>query len=223
MAVMGNHNDRSEIFRKEVFQPRNGINIQMVGRFVHENDVRIAEQCLCEQDFHLFVTGEVAHGLVQQIFGKSQSLQELGNIRFRFPAVQFCKFGFEFRSMVAVLFGEVRLCIQGIFFLHDGIEPFIAHNHRVENGVGIIGEVVLLQNAHPEFFRDGNFSGCGWQNTAQNFQERGFSSTVCTDDPIAVSGVELQIDVLKEGVAAELEADVGYSNHEYSFQNTKSI
>ena len=64
MAVMGNHNDRSEIFRKEVFQPCNGINVQMVGRFVHENDVRIAEQCLCEQDFHLFVTGEVAHGLV---------------------------------------------------------------------------------------------------------------------------------------------------------------
>ena len=43
VAVMGNHDNGTEVLGQKVLQPRNGINIQMVGRLVHEDNIRIAE------------------------------------------------------------------------------------------------------------------------------------------------------------------------------------
>ena len=99
---MGDNNYRTEIFGQKVFQPGNGINVQVVGRLVHEDDVRISEQRLSQENFHLFITGQISHLLIEQVFGKSQALNQLRGIGFRFPSVQFCKFGFQLRSQNAV-------------------------------------------------------------------------------------------------------------------------
>ena len=60
--------------------------------------------------------------------------------------------------------------------------------------------MITVSNVSLQFGGDTLFKNVNLQNTAQNFQERGFSGTVCTDDPKAVSGVELQVDVLKNSV-----------------------
>ena len=47
--------------RQEVFQPVNGINIQVVRRLIEQQDVRIAKQRLCEEYAHLFTASEIRH------------------------------------------------------------------------------------------------------------------------------------------------------------------
>ena len=182
VAVMGNHDNGTEVLGQKVLQPRNGINIQMVGRLVHEDNIRIAEQSLCQQDFHLFITGEVCHLLIEQFFRQTQPLNQLGSVGFRLPAVQFSEFRFQFRSQNTVLLGKILLGIEGIFLLHDVVQPLVAHNNGIQNGIGIIGEVILFEDTHAEIFRNGHFTGSRFQLTAENFQECGFSGTVAADD-----------------------------------------
>ena len=105
------------------------------------------------------------------------------------------------------------LGIEGILLLHDIIEPLVAHNNGIQDSIGIIGKVILLEDAHAEIFRDRDLTGGGFQLTAENFQECGFSGTVCADDAIAVAGIELKVYIFKQRVAAELQTDIGNSNH----------
>ena len=210
---MGNHDDRTEILGQKVLQPGDGVNVQVVGRLVHEDDIRIAEQRLRQQDFHLFVTGQVRHLLIEQTFRQTQTLDQLRGVCLCLPAVQFGKLRLQLRCQDAVLFGEVLLGVESVFLLHDVIQPLVAHDNGIQDSVCVVGEVILLEDAHAEIFGDGHLAGGGLELTAENFQKRGFSGTVCADDAVTVAGVELKVYILKQRVAAELQTDIGNSNH----------
>ena len=153
--------------------------------------------------------------LIEQFFRQAQPLNQLGSVGFRLPAVQFSEFRFQFRSQNAVLLGKILLGIEGIFLLHDVIQPLVAHNNGIQNGIGIIGEVILFEDTHAEIFRNGHFTGSRFQLTAENFQKCGFSGTVCTDNTVAVAGVELQVYIFEQRIAAELQTNIRNSNHNY--------
>ena len=53
---MGYHNHRVFKIDKEFFEPCNGVQIQMVGRLVEEQDVGVAEQGLREKHLYLLRT-----------------------------------------------------------------------------------------------------------------------------------------------------------------------
>ena len=56
IAVMGNHDHCIFKVDQELFQPVDGVHIQMVGRLVQKQNVRIAKQSLCQQDFNFLTT-----------------------------------------------------------------------------------------------------------------------------------------------------------------------
>ena len=56
IAVMGNHDHGIFKVDQEFLQPVDGVHIQMVGGLVEKQDVRIAKQSLCQQDFNLLTT-----------------------------------------------------------------------------------------------------------------------------------------------------------------------
>ena len=49
---MAHHDDGIFEINQEILQPRNGIEIQMVGRLVEEQDIRIAKKGLGQKNFH---------------------------------------------------------------------------------------------------------------------------------------------------------------------------
>ena len=53
---MGNHDHGIFKVDQEFLQPVDRIHIQMVGGLVEKQDVRIAKQSLCQQDFNLLTT-----------------------------------------------------------------------------------------------------------------------------------------------------------------------
>ena len=53
VTVMGYHDNGILKVDQELLQPCDRVQIQMVGRLVEEQDVRIAEQCLCQENFDL--------------------------------------------------------------------------------------------------------------------------------------------------------------------------
>jgi len=66
VTVMGHHDYRILKINQELFQPCNGIQVQMVGRLVQKQYIRIAEQGLGQQHLYLLGAQQAAHlGIVK--------------------------------------------------------------------------------------------------------------------------------------------------------------
>ena len=99
--------------------------------------------------------------------------------------------------------------------LHHIIEPLVAHDDRVQDCIGIVGKLVLLQNRHPQTGLDGDLSlGC-LQLSGEQPQKGRFSGAVGADDAVAVAGEKLEIDVLEQERPAELEGHIADCDHSF--------
>ncbi len=76
VAVVGDDDDGVFEVGQEVFEPKDGLYVKVVGRFVQEQDVGITKECLGKQDPYFFLVGEVFHELVVRGFGDVESAQE---------------------------------------------------------------------------------------------------------------------------------------------------
>ena len=130
---MGYNDDGIVKIDQEFFEPFNSRQIQVVGRFVKEQNVRISEKCLCKKDFDLLASGQVSHLSVVDFGFDSESVQKGGSIRFCFPSVHLSEFTLEFAGANAVFVSEVFFGIDGFFFFHDLIQSGISHNNGIQN------------------------------------------------------------------------------------------
>ena len=58
---MGDDNDRVFKVEQEILQPLYGSEIQVVGRLVEQQDIRIAKERLSKQHLHLIIAVELLH------------------------------------------------------------------------------------------------------------------------------------------------------------------
>ena len=221
---MGHHDDDALIIHEEAFQPGDGVNIQTIGGLVQQNDVRLSEQRAGQQHLHLLALGQGAHQAIEHSVVQTQTLQELSGFGFGFPAIQLGKLRFQLCGTVAVLFGKVLFCIEGILFLEHFIQPGIALQNGLKNGKLLIGKVILLQNRHTALGVDHHFALAGFQLTGKELEKCGFTRAVGADHTIAVAGLEQQVDMGKQVLAAEIQAKIRYSNHlwESSYSSQKN-
>ena len=123
VTVMRYNDDGTLIICQKIFQPCNGMNVQMVGRLVKQHDIRLAEQRLCQQNLDLFCVRTVLHAAVQNVIClESQTLQQASRFGICIPAVQLCKFCFQLGSADAIFIGKIFLCVDGVLFLHNFIQ-----------------------------------------------------------------------------------------------------
>ena len=66
MAIMRNNDHRASARVENVFQPADGIDVEVVGRFVQQQDVRVGKQRLRQQHAQLEARGDFAHQAVMQ-------------------------------------------------------------------------------------------------------------------------------------------------------------
>ena len=130
----------------------------MVGRLVEQDDFRLTEERLREKHFDLVAVVEGAECGVGVDVAQTQTAEQLGNVGFRVPAVQLGEFPFQLGSFDAVLLSEIRLGIERVLFLNDFIEPRIAHNNGVHDGKVVVSKVVLFEDRHSHFLRNGHFA-----------------------------------------------------------------
>ena len=185
----------------------------MVGGLVQQDDVRLAEQRLGQQDLHLLLGGQRAHLAVQDVLGQPQALDQAAHVALCLPAVHIGELRLQLAGLHAVLVSEVLLGVEGVLLLHDVVEPLVAHDDRVQHGVLVVLEVVLLQHAHPLVLGDHHLAGGGLQVPGEDAEEGGLPRAVGTDDAVAVTGSEFQVHVLEQGLSAEIETDVIDCDH----------
>ena len=145
---MGDNDDCILKSDEELLQPLNCAQIQVVGRLVKEQDIRIAEQGLGKQDLDLDRTLKCSHDLMVKLRLYAEAVEQGFRIRLGFPAVHLRELSLELSCFYAVLICEVFLHVEGILLFHDIIEPSVAHDDCVKDLVLIVFEVVLFQEGY---------------------------------------------------------------------------
>ena len=194
---MGYDNDGIFEIDQEIFQPGDSIQIQVVCRFVQKKDIGIAKKSFGKQDFYLFITVQSIHNGIVEFRIDAKAVQQHGSVGFRFPAVHFGEFAFQLAGAETVFIGEIFFGINRVFFFHDLVKAFVAHNDYIHNGIVVIFEMILLQNGHTLPGSDENIAFCCFQFAGQYFQKRGFTGSVCADKPVTVSFGEFDVYIFE--------------------------
>ncbi|CDD62200.1 uncharacterized protein BN684_02026 [Clostridium sp. CAG:505] len=204
MSVVGYDNNGIFKVHQEAFQPFDSMQVQMVGRFVQQQDVRIAEERLCQQDFHLLGTCQFFHFYIMEFVGNTQTIQEDFRVGFGRPAVQFRKFPFQFGNLDAIFIGKVLFRVKGFFFLHNVIETFVAVQNGFHNFKFVEHEVVLFQYCHTFTGSNEYRAFVGFQFTCQYFQKCGLAGTVSTNESVAVAFGKVDVHIIEQYASAVL-------------------
>ena len=168
MTVVGYDDNGADIVHQKILQPADGCHIQMVGRLVEQDDFRLTEQRLRQQNLDLLLVAHCRHLLIQKVLVQSQTLEQLADFGFYFPAAQFGKFCFQRCCQLAVLLGEIFFVVQRILLLHDFIQARVALDDGVQHRESVISKVVLLEDGHTLPVRDFDRAGGRLQLAGQN-------------------------------------------------------
>lgn len=74
---------------QRLLQPADGVDVQVVRRFVEQQDVRVREQRLCQQHTQLPAWRDFAHRAVMLFNRNTDAQQQFARTRFRRVAVHF--------------------------------------------------------------------------------------------------------------------------------------
>ena len=213
VTVVRHHDDRVFEVDKELLQPSDGIEIQMVRRLVQKKDVGVSEQGPGKKHLHLQGAVQVLHQRVVVIRLHAETIEQVRRIALGVPAVHRGEFRFQIRRLDAVFVREVLLRVEDLLLLHDIVEALVAHDHRIDNGVIIILEVVLLQEGEALSGGDGDVPVGGVQLSGQDLQEGGFSGPVGADQPVAVPFRKLNVYIFKQRLFADAECNAVCTDH----------
>ena len=203
---MGNDDNGIFEIHQIVFQPAHGFDVEVIGRLVEKKDVGVSEKRLRQQYADLLFRVELAHGGIMKFLRNLQGVEELSRLIFGVIAVHFRKFAFEFGGTDSVLFRKVRIGIQGVLFVHDVHEVFIAEHDGAEHRLFIVHILVLLQNGHTLVFIQRDISLLRFYFARKDFKKSRFSRAVGAYDAVTIPFREFKVDVLKQFFAAVLKA-----------------
>ena len=209
----GHHDDGAGEVQQEVLQPVDGVDVQVVGGLVHHQDVRVAEQGLSQQHLHLQTAVHVLHHVVVHGHGNAQALEDAGRIGLGLPASQLGVLLLQLAGLDAVLLGHLLLGVEGLLLLTDVVQPLVAHDDGVHDGVLVVGVLVLLEDGHAGVGQDGHLAAGGLQLAGEDLQKGGLARAVGADDAVAVALDELQVHMGEKGLAAVGQAQVRNCDH----------
>ena len=108
VAIVRDEQQRPRISREPVLQPQHGVQVEVVGRLVQQQQVRTAHQRLCEIQAHPPAAGKTRDGIAVPLFGDTQAREQRRGAGARTVAayvveavVQFCE---RFAAMCGVAF-----------------------------------------------------------------------------------------------------------------------
>ena len=104
---MRDDNHRAVAVVQRLLQPANGVDVQVVGRFVEQQDVRVREQRLRQQDAQLPARGDFAHRAVMLFNRNAHAQQQFARARFSRVAVHFAIFNFQVGHFIAIFFAHL--------------------------------------------------------------------------------------------------------------------
>ena len=138
----------------------------------------------------------------------TQAQQQFTRTGFGGVAVHFGEFGFQLGDGHAVFLGHFRQRVDAVALGLDLPQLTVAHDHRIDHGEFLVGELVLAQFAQAGVRLEHDLA-TGWlQVTAEDLHEGRLAATIGADQAVAVAVVEFDGNVFEQRLGAELHGDV---------------
>ena len=128
---------------QKFFQPTNRINVQIIGRFIHQQHIWIAKQCLSQQHPYLLVTVQILHQIFVKLLFDAQATQQLRRITLSIPTIHLRKLTFQLTRAHAIVLRKILLGIQHFLFLHNRPQFVMTTDYGLQNRIIIKRKVVL--------------------------------------------------------------------------------
>ena len=107
-TIVRNQQQGARIFQQPLLQPQHGIQIQMVGRLVQQQQIRRRHQCACEIQSHPPATGECRHCALLGIGREAKPVQQTPGACAGVVPVQFLQPVMRFGDRFPILGGDRR-------------------------------------------------------------------------------------------------------------------
>ena len=213
MAVVGNDDHGAVEAVQHALQPADGVDVQVVGGFIEQQDVRLGKERLRQQHAQLPAGRDRAHRPGVLFDGNANAQQQFAGARFGRVTVVLADHGFQIGGMQVVFFGGVGVGIDGVALVDRRPQLRVAHHHHIQHALVFKGELVLAQLADTVVGIDGHLAAGLLQIAAENLHEGGLAATVGADEPVAVAFAELDGNVFEQGLGPELHGDIGGDDH----------
>ena len=184
---MGDDDHQAVALGQNVFQPADGVDIQVVGGFVEQQYFRIGEQRLSQQYAQFPAWRYFAHRAEMLLDTDTQAQQQLAGTGFGGVTVHFSELGFEFGYGHAVFFSHFRQRINAIALGLDLPQLFVTHDHGIDHGEFFVGELVLAQFTQTHVRLQHDLAAGRLKVITEDFHESGLAATVGTDQTVAVT------------------------------------
>ena len=209
MAIVRDDHHRAFAFVQDSFQPANGIDIQVVGRLVQQQNIRITKQRLRQQHAQLPTRCHLAHRARVLFDRNANAHEQFAGACFTGVPVEFGELDFEFSDSHAVFFAHGVLRVQPIARFFHSPQFLVPHDHRVQNALFFKRELILAQNPEPFFGIERYIAVGGFKFAAEDFHQGGFAAPVGANQAISMTIAELNRDIFEQGLGTELNGDIG--------------
>ena len=210
---MRDDHHRARAVVQHALEPADRVDVEVVGRLVEKQDVRVREQRLREQHAQLPARRDGAHRSFVQRLGDADAEQQLAGARFRRVAVLLGERRFELGGPDVVVLGRVGVRVDGVLVLAHLPHFAMAHQHHVEHAHVLVGELILLELAQPLVRVERDVAARRLEVAAEDLHQRRLAAAVRADQAVTIPVAELDADVLEQGLRPELHGDVGGGQH----------
>ena len=190
---MAHDKHRALIIHEEVLEPDDACKVEVVGRLVEQDNIRVAEERLREQHLDLEARVYLAHEALVQRGVNAQPLKDAPGVALGLPAAELGELLLKLRGAYAVLIGEIRLIVYRVLLLAAVVEPLVAHDDGVEHGVVVVQALVLLEHRHALLCVERDAAARRFELTGEYLYKGRLTRAVRADDAVAVAGGELQV------------------------------
>ncbi len=200
MPIVGNHDQRALVTHQELAEPVDRVEVEVVGRFVEQERLRMSEERLRQQHADFLPTLQLAHLPLVHLVGNIEALQQDRGVAFRRVAVFLADDPLELTKTHAVVVRHFRLRVERLAFGQRGPQAVVAHDHRVDDAEFV--ERVLILAQHAELVRPDHGALLRRELAGQQFHEGRFAGAVGAAQAVSPAGRKSHGDVVEEHLRA---------------------
>ena len=145
VAIVGNDDHGALALVQHPGQPVDAVDVQVVGRFIQQQDVRVRKECLGEQYTQLPARRYLLHQTEVQGFLDARFQQQFASAALGGIAVHLRELDFQFGHAHAIVFAHFRQRVNALALLLHFPQCRVAHDDSVYHAVVFEGELVLTQ------------------------------------------------------------------------------
>jgi hypothetical protein len=219
LAVVRRHEERAGERFQERLEPDDRLDIQVVRRFVHQQDVGASEQHACHRDPHLPSARQRADVRVDRLVLEAEPVEHLTRLALERVAAHMLVFLLhlaETRQDAIQVAGAIRIrhrAVQRLELVVEVADPAAPRDRLVEHRAPGHLFDVLPEVADRQLLRHRHVSLVRRFLADDHPEERRLPRAVRPDEPDLLAGIELEGGVDEEDLAAVLLADAGKRDH----------